>query len=326
MQEVNTVLKSLHELEFLFCYHRHILTTNKCSCDNFVQDANEFNRVYLKMRNLSVVLRKEICKTYNENLKLKKRNVQLMKRLNEPGTAALGQTRPFLESNQNICDELGQKFYKFDKDETRDYSEDTSQRENTLADLNSTNLLNYEIAYSRPARNSLNQLFFSNRNINEHQSTADNVFTEIHLFKSESNTTTTIGQTMGETESRLGLYKNNNVSKKDEPFYLKRHNPNFKMVEGSSSSSSFDSSGYYSTNVLLRKRENKQHAHQAYKRFSAIEQNISLPLICTTPKNRALSSNSLMQQPRQSFDNSSYAHRKLLPSGKVQNIRYRFIY
>lgn len=324
MQEVNTVLKSLHELEFLFCYHRHILTTNKCSCDNFVQDANEFNRVYLKMRNLSIVLRKEICKTYNENLKLKKRNVQLMKRLNEPGTAALGQTRPFLESNQNICDELGQKFYKFDKDETRDCSEDTSQRENTLADLNSTSLLNYEIAYARPARNSLNQLFFSNRNINE-QSTADNVSTEIHLFKSESNTTTTIGQTMGETESSVGIYKNNNVSKKDEPFYLKRHYP--KMVEGSSSSSSFDSSGYYSANVLLRKRENNQHGkgHQANKRFSAIEPNISLPLICTTPKNRSFSSNSLMQQPRQSSDNSSYAQKKFL-SRKVQCIRYRFIY
>ncbi len=81
MQEISVILKSLHELEFLFAYHKHILTVNKCMCGNFMQNLKEFYRVYTNMKDLSTFMRKEICKMHTENIRLNKLNSDLTEKL-----------------------------------------------------------------------------------------------------------------------------------------------------------------------------------------------------------------------------------------------------
>ena len=282
MQEISVLLKSLHELEFLFAYHKHILTVNKCDCDNFMHNLKEFYRVYLNMKNLSVFLRKEISKMYNENLKLKKQNAKLNDKLSSKRS----------DRSHNIHDDLGKKFYKLEKFDS-------------LMDVTASNNMNCQ-----PMRRSFSQQNLSQESLLSLKTTTSTLFRT-------TPATTTIGQTIEETESKLAIRKNI------------MNNQHHHI--GSSSCSSFTSSGYYSnmpnpnifTAVPNHRTDYENHDFENFeqprkksndysKRFSSIEigSNNSDSSSSLLNSSRSCNQNIYKQQHQakfyQSFDNLSY--------------------
>jgi hypothetical protein len=76
MQEITTLLKTLHELEFIVAYQKHLIacasssSSSTTSQDRSSANLKEFYRVYLNIKNLTCVLRNGIWKLYAENCKL----------------------------------------------------------------------------------------------------------------------------------------------------------------------------------------------------------------------------------------------------------------
>ena len=73
MQEITTLLKTLHELEFIVAYQKHLIacaSSTSSSQDRSSANLKEFYRVYLNIKNLTCVLRNGVWKLYAENCKL----------------------------------------------------------------------------------------------------------------------------------------------------------------------------------------------------------------------------------------------------------------
>lgn len=285
MQETSMLLKSLHELEFLFAYHKHILTVNKCDCDNFMHNLKEFYRVYLNMKSLSVFLRKEICKIYNENQKLKKQNAKLNEKLSENRSGKMTSA-----SSKNIYDDLGKKFYKLEK---LDSLIDTTAEKN------------------QPIRKS-----FSQQNLNQESLLRPD---KVSLFRT-TPATTTIGQTIEEAESKLAIRKSIMNSQPTKVNIVSSSCSSFS----SSSYYSHVPTGNIFTAVPNHRRDYENHDFDNYhrkkpidytKRFSSIEigsnnspiSNSSSSLLNSS---RSCNQNTYNKQNQakfyQSFDNLSY--------------------
>ena len=224
MQDIGVLLKSLHELEFLFAYHKHILTITQCHCDSFVNNLKEFYRVYMNMKNLSVLLRKGILKIYTENCKLKQQNM------------ALNHDKTYRHSSDmnkapdlNSCNDLSKQFFKLDK-------------HNSLMNVNSArdepNKSNkcssqQELKQTNPTDSYIDDSVYSEFTVVTNPNSRPNLtrqtsMNKIGLLKSTPKTMT-IAQAFEDTEACLAT---------------RRHVPSFH--EHTTSSSSFSSSGYYS--------------------------------------------------------------------------------
>jgi hypothetical protein len=271
MQEINVILSSLHELEFLFAYNKHILTVNQCKCDNAVCNLKEFYRVYLNMKNLSIFLRKEVSKLHNENIKLRKHNTNLTNRLNTVlrHSSAEG-VYSVRASNQNIYDDLGKKFFKLD-------------RLDSLIDTNTTTLPTPNSTYKKNESPKMKK-FCSQQNVNKIPVTEKGALgsyaselalhdsAEIHLLKATPRITT-IGKTIEETESKLAIRRTVNsfqgtakrqTQSKQISFVL---SPERKNTGAFSSASSFSSSGY-SSQKLLDQANSRQQCPKAKRNLS----------------------------------------------------------
>jgi hypothetical protein len=72
MQDIDLLLKSINELEFLVAYQKHLITTSKCKCDTFMDSLRELYRLYTNSKYITNTLKNGINKLYKENKSLKK--------------------------------------------------------------------------------------------------------------------------------------------------------------------------------------------------------------------------------------------------------------
>ena len=71
MQEIDLLMKSINELEFIVAYQKHVISTSKCTCDTFMDNLRELYRIYTNSKILTQTLKNGINKLYEENLRLK---------------------------------------------------------------------------------------------------------------------------------------------------------------------------------------------------------------------------------------------------------------
>ena len=71
MQDIDLLMKSINELEFLVAYQKHIITTSKCTCDTFMDNLRELYRVYTNSKYLTSTLKNGINNFYMENMRLR---------------------------------------------------------------------------------------------------------------------------------------------------------------------------------------------------------------------------------------------------------------
>jgi hypothetical protein len=71
MQDIDLLMKSINELEFLVAYQKHVITTSKCSCDTFMDNLRELYRVYTNSKCLTSTLKNGINSFYMENIRLR---------------------------------------------------------------------------------------------------------------------------------------------------------------------------------------------------------------------------------------------------------------
>ena len=70
MQDIDLLMKSINELEFLVAYQKHVITTSKCTCDSFMDNLRELYRVYTNSKYLTNTLKNGINKFHAENIRL----------------------------------------------------------------------------------------------------------------------------------------------------------------------------------------------------------------------------------------------------------------
>ena len=272
MQDIGVLLKSLHELEFLFAYHKHILTITQCHCDSFVNNLKEFYRVYMNMKNLSVLLRKGILKIYTENCKLKQQNT------------ALNHDRTYRQSthmnkapNLNSCNDLSKQFFKLDK-------------HNSLMNVNS--------ARDEPSKSNKS---LSQQELKQTSQTDsfndDSVYSEFTVVTNPNSKPNLIRQT---SVNKIGLLKSTPKTMTiaqafEDTEVVKRQVPSFH--EHTTSSSSFSSSGYYSQMNRIPPQvvcpPNVQH------RVAVVKPNFVASSSSSTSSSSFVASHSLMRTYRQ---------------------------
>lgn len=321
-----------------------------------MQNVKEFYRVYMNMRNLSVFLRKEIYKIHNENLRLKKLNTELV---NKSRATRVTDNYPDRHaSSQNFSDELGKKFYKLDKFDslvdvtvTHPARSNYTRNEHKIKKFRSQQNIN-QMQSNEPQNHPEKSSNFltSNSNANLYGSELALDFPGVHLLKATPQITT-IGKAIEEAEFKMAVRRNINPNKNthSQSFYVtpEQETRRKNNYPGSSSSSSFSSSGYCSQRLQHSQLRQSQieltpgYGHNepfeqtfgTNKHYSSIEISPSLnhspisyatsPSSMTT-QNRSQSSTVLWRKPQiyRSFSNLNYQDNSKPDDGRDRNPVY----
>ena len=87
LQEITILLKTLHELEFIVAYHKHLLASqssptrpsSSSSSQCLASNLKEFYRIYLNIKKLTCILRNGIWRLYTDKCQLSETNANLLK-------------------------------------------------------------------------------------------------------------------------------------------------------------------------------------------------------------------------------------------------------
>ena len=277
MQEITVLLKTLHELEFIVAYHKHLIacaSSSTTSCDRSSVNLKEFYRVYSNIKNLTCVLRNGFWKLYAENCKLKEINHAHHRNLTN---GKKQRTRNLVKAKKMSSSLSMSNFHQNDRYgyEKYDFVECDIEFGATGKTVLNGFLQKYEakpiVCVSQQENQSKKKSFHSSSSLSTHSLSSSTLSSSssssASLTKSASSQalvhsspiTTTIAQAIEETEARLGLNKQrpfnylhnkiNTNSNKSENLNVDIDFTNINTASDTKNDSSFFSS-------LLRKQTN----------------------------------------------------------------------